>query len=331
MFTYESSWQKELAQSIKDPQQLAALLKLSQTDWQDGFSARKLFAVQVPRPFVSRMKIGDPRDPLLLQVMSQSAEFDLVEGYSKDPLQEQAAKIPGLLHKYKSRVLLIVKGGCAINCRYCFRRHFPYQEQVFKRADMERIKDYLRRHPEVNEIILSGGDPLMANDQQLEWMLAELAQLQQIKRFRIHTRLPVVLPQRITQQLQAILASCGKPVVMVFHINHANEIDESVRAAFAKLRLPNVTLLNQATLLKGVNDTLDAQVNLSERLFAAGILPYYLFLLDKVEGAAHFDLPEAEVERLYAGMLAELPGFLVPKIAREIAGLASKSPIIFKS
>ncbi|WP_017443693.1 EF-P beta-lysylation protein EpmB [Gayadomonas joobiniege] len=331
MFNYETNWQKELASAIKDPQHLVKLLNLDESHWQTSFSARKLFAMQVPRPFVARMKAGDPNDPLLLQVMTQADEFLKVEGYQKDPLAEHQSVLPGLLHKYQSRVLLMVRGGCAINCRYCFRRHFPYQDNVFKRSDMQAIKDYVLAHPDINEVVLSGGDPLMANDQHLSWLFAELAQLKQLTRIRIHTRLPVVIPQRITPQLSRLLANHSQKVVMVLHINHANEINTWVKDAFAALRQPNVTLLNQATLLNKVNDTVTAQVALSEALFAAGILPYYLFLLDKVEGAAHFDCDEDKVGQLQAGMLKALPGFLVPKIAREVAGLASKSPIMFKT
>ena len=323
----QPNWQKELAQAITDPAKLLATLGIDPAAFEAGFGARKLFPVRVPLPFVERMTPGDPGDPLLLQVMTAADELLETPGYGPDPLGEQQTPLPGLLHKYRSRVLLMVRTGCAVNCRYCFRRHFPYQDNNPGKGDWPQIADYIRRHPELNEVIFSGGDPLMANDQQLVPLIELLSDIPHLTRLRIHTRLPVVLPNRITDELVGALANSRLQVVLVSHINHANEIDDSVVAAMATLREAGITLLNQAVLLKDVNDSVAAQAELSERLFAAGILPYYLHLLDKVAGARHFDLPESDAIALMHQLYRLLPGFLVPRLVRELPGEAHKTPI----
>ncbi|WP_111976625.1 EF-P beta-lysylation protein EpmB [Algibacillus agarilyticus] len=329
MINFEACWQKELANSFTDPTKLLTFLQISSEKYTEGTSARQLFPLRVPRPFANKMKKGDNNDPLLLQVITQKEEFLTASGYSTDPLEEHDAVIPGLLHKYKSRTLMIVKGGCAINCRYCFRRHFPYQDNTGGKLTWQAALDYIKTKPEINEVILSGGDPLMAKDKQLIELIEAIANIGHVKRVRIHSRLPVVIPQRITPELVKCLTELPIKVIFVHHINHANEIDADFMAAIKPLQVPNITLLNQAVLLKGVNDTTQAMVDLSERLFAAGILPYYIHLLDKVQGAAHFAVTEETAARVYKGMLAELPGFLMPKWAREIGGEASKTPIFY--
>lgn len=321
------SWQKELANAVKNPQQLLNLLAISPEKMRISENARKNFAMLVPMPFVNKMQKGDISDPLLKQVLPIDCEDKIVEGYSLDPLGEHQNGIQGLLHKYKSRVLLILKSGCAVNCRYCFRRHFPYQENTLNKQQLIEIIDYLKAHPEVNEVILSGGDPLMAKDTFLEHLVNELDQLPQLKRLRIHTRLPVVIPQRITDSLCQLLADSRLKVMMVLHINHANEIDDLFREAMLKLHRIGIQLLNQSVLLKGVNDSSAALVNLSEALSEANILPYYLFLLDKVQGAQHFDIETEKALQLIKEINIELPGYLVPKLSREIAGEKSKTLI----
>jgi EF-P beta-lysylation protein EpmB len=322
-----SNWQKELANVVTCPKKLVEMLGLEAHFTEKDLEARRLFPMRVPQPFINKMRFGDPNDPLLLQVLPQHQEFITQIGYNKDPLEEQQSAIPGLLHKYRSRVLVMFKTGCAVNCRYCFRRHFPYQDnQVNKQALLEVIK-YLKSHSHVNEVILSGGDPLMAKDNAISWFLEQLEQLPQIKRLRIHSRLPVVIPARITLELCERFKASPLKIIFVNHINHGNEIDDDFENAMQMLKQANVTLLNQAVLLKGINDTVEAQVALSEKLFEADILPYYLHLLDKVEGASHFDMSEEAALNLMAGMLAELPGFLVPKLVREIGGKTSKTPI----
>lgn len=321
------NWQKELANALKNPQQLLQLLDISPESLPLSAKARKNFPMLVPLPFVKKIKKGDIHDPLLKQVLPIGDEELLSEDYSLDPLHEHNSALPGLLHKYKSRVLLILKSGCAVNCRYCFRRHFPYQNNNINKKQLQEIVAYIKAHPEVNEVILSGGDPLMSKDDFLEHVVDTLELLPQLTRLRIHSRLPVVIPSRITDKLCAILEKSRFNVLLVLHINHANEIDSTLKEACAKLHQAGVQLLNQSVLLKGVNDNSQALIALSERLFEAHILPYYLFLLDKVQGAQHFDLSEKTAQLLVKEMSLALPGYLVPKLSREIAGQKSKTII----
>ena len=321
------SWQKELANAVKNPLQLLELLNIPVEKADLSEPARKSFPMLVPLPFIDKMKKGDINDPLLQQVLPITHEDRVIEGYSLDPLNEHQNGIQGLLHKYKSRVLLILKTGCAINCRYCFRRHFPYQENNLNKKQFLEILSYLKSHPEVNEVILSGGDPLMSKDDFLRFVITELDKLPQLKRLRFHTRLPVVIPQRITPELIEILKSSRLKVIFVLHINHANEIDPLFIQAMNKLHQAGIQLLNQSVLLKGINDSSEALINLSEALSMANILPYYLFLLDKVQGAQHFDLATKKAQQLMKEISAALPGYLVPKLSREIAGEKSKTLI----
>jgi len=323
----EQNWLKQLANGISDPAKLLEHLQIDPAPWQLGFKARRLFAQRVPQSFVDRMEKGNPYDPLLRQVLPLSEEFLLEPGYSTDPLDEQNNDIPGLLHKYHNRALMIVKGGCAINCRYCFRRHFPYQDNKGSKQVWQQSLDYIAQHPELNEIILSGGDPLMAKDDELQWLIDGIAAVPHIKRLRIHSRLPVVIPDRVTDQLCSMLAKTRLQVILVTHINHANEINDELRAALHKLKTLGVTLLNQGVMLKGVNDSVETQVNLSEALFDAGVMPYYIHVLDKVQGAAHFFISDQQAKTIMAGVMARVSGYLVPKLTREIGGRTSKTPL----
>ncbi|MBR9876075.1 MAG: EF-P beta-lysylation protein EpmB [Vibrionaceae bacterium] len=323
----EQNWLKQLANGISDPAKLLEKLEIDPSPWQDGFAARKLFAQRVPQSFVDRMEKGNPKDPLLRQVLPLSEEFEVHEGYSSDPLEEQDNEIPGLLHKYRNRALMIVKGGCAVNCRYCFRRHFPYQDNKSGKQAWTQSLDYMAQKPELNEVILSGGDPLMAKDDELQWLIERIAQIPHIKRLRIHSRLPVVIPARITDELCQVLRDSRLQVILVTHINHANEINAELATQLFKLKQAGVTLLNQSVLLKGVNDSVDDQVNLSEALFDAGILPYYLHVLDKVQGAAHFFVSDEEAKEMMRGVVTRVSGYLVPKLTREIGGRPSKTPL----
>ncbi|CAK4069865.1 EF-P beta-lysylation protein EpmB [Vibrio sp. 16] len=323
----EQNWLQQLANGISDPAKLLEKLEIDPAKWQDGFAARKLFAQRVPQSFVDRMEKGNPYDPLLRQVLPLSQEFEVHEGYSNDPLQEQGNETPGLLHKYRNRALMIVKGGCAVNCRYCFRRHFPYQENKGNKLVWQQSLDYIRQQSELNEVILSGGDPLMAKDEELQWLINHIADIPHIKRIRIHSRLPVVIPARITPELLAILSGSRLQVIMVTHINHAQEINHELKRAMYDLKQAGVTLLNQGVMLKGVNDCVEAQVALSETLFDAGILPYYMHVLDKVQGAAHFYISDQQAKAIMAGLLERVSGYLVPKLTREIGGRKSKTPL----
>lgn len=323
----EQNWLKELANAVSDPQILLQQLDIDPALWTSGFSARNLFAQRVPQSFINRMEKGNPDDPLLRQVLPRIEEFDEVRGFSTDPLEEQGNDVPGLLHKYKNRVLMIVKGGCAINCRYCFRRHFPYQDNKGGKSTWREVIAYLQQHPEVDEVILSGGDPLMAKDHELQWLIEAIESVPHIKRLRIHTRLPVVIPSRVTLTLANMLEASRLSIVLVTHINHANEIDDELRTAMATLKYAGVTLLNQSVLLRDVNDSVDTLKNLSNRLFDAGILPYYLHVLDKVKGAAHFLVDDETARNLMSGLIKEVSGYLVPRLTREIGGRDSKTPL----
>lgn len=323
----ERPWQKELADVIKDPASLLAALNLDPAEFAADMPARQLFPVRVPRPYLARIKPGDKHDPLLLQVLTRQQEFEQVAGYQQDPLQEQDNQTPGILHKYQSRALLIVRGACAINCRYCFRRHFPYGDNHLNKQQWQQALEHIRQDQQINEVILSGGDPLMANDDFLSWLVTQIEAIDHVRRLRIHTRLPVVIPSRICRSLLDWISATRLQTVMVLHINHGNEIDAAVTQKCQQLREAGVTMLNQAVLLKDINDNADTLATLSEALFAAGILPYYLHLLDKVEGAHHFDVQEAQARQLMETLIGRLPGFLVPRLVREIAGKPGKTPV----
>ncbi|MDS7719161.1 EF-P beta-lysylation protein EpmB [Pantoea ananatis] len=321
-------WLQQLADVVTDPHELLQLLALDHhPDLAAGGDARRLFALRVPRAFIRRMKKGDAQDPLLLQVLTSRQEFVDAPGYSTDPLDEQNSVVPGLLHKYKNRALLLVKGGCAVNCRYCFRRHFPYQDNQGNKRNWQAALDYIAAHPELDEIIFSGGDPLMAKDHELAWLIDALGAIPHLKRLRIHSRLPVVIPDRITEALCLALAETQLQVLMVTHINHAREIDEALCDAMLRLKRAGVTLLNQSVLLRGVNDDAQTLAALSNALFDAGILPYYLHVLDKVQGAAHFFVSDEDARALIRDLLPRVSGYLVPKLAREIGGEPSKTPL----
>lgn len=321
-------WLHQLADVITEPHELLRFLALDQhPQLSAGADARRLFALRVPRAFADRMKKGDPQDPLLLQVITDRQEFIDTPGYSVDPLDEQSSVVPGLLHKYKNRALLLVKGGCAVNCRYCFRRHFPYQENQGNKRNWQRALDYIRDHQELDEIIFSGGDPLMAKDHELDWLIGELEAIPHLKRLRIHSRLPVVIPARITEGLCQRLANSRLQVLMVTHINHAQEIDDALRHGVVMLKRAGVTMLNQSVLLRGINDNAQTLAALSNALFDAGILPYYLHVLDKVQGAAHFYVSDETARTIMRELLALVSGYMVPKLAREIGGEPSKTPL----
>jgi EF-P beta-lysylation protein EpmB len=323
----EKSWQKELGEVITEPERLLALLSITPNDYIQHFKARTLFPVRVPLSFIKRMKKGDINDPLLKQVMPLSKEFLITDGYSSDPLDEHDTVAEGLLHKYKHRVLMIVKTGCAINCRYCFRRHFPYQDNSPNKKRWQSALDYIAAHNEINEVIFSGGDPLMASDDHLAWLIEQIEKIPHVTRLRIHSRLPVVIPKRITKGLVTLLKQSRLKATMVLHINHPNEINHELIAALEPLREARIPLFNQSVLLRGVNDDANVLITLSEVLFDAGIQPYYLHLFDAVQGAAHFDVLEENAVEIVKTMLASLPGFLMPKLVREIAGQANKTPI----
>jgi len=323
----EHNWQKELAGSFTDPAKLLQHLGLDEEKYAQHIKARRLFPMRVPRHFADLMEKGNPNDPLFLQVMPLSDEFLTSPGYSEDPLEEHDTAGKGILHKYDSRVLLMVRTGCAVNCRYCFRRHFPYADNAVSKHQWKEVLQYILAHDNINEVIFSGGDPLMAKDEHLAWLANEIASINHVKRLRIHTRLPVVLPERINNAFVNWFTALPIQKVLVLHANHANEMSEALKSRLITLREKGVTLLNQSVLLKGVNDSGEAISDLSEALFEASVLPYYLHVLDKVQGASHFYVSDDEGRHIMEEAIKRLPGFLVPKLVREIGGQPGKTPI----
>lgn len=323
-----AAWQRELASGFRSPRELLAALELDPAALDLSEQAQRQFPLRVPRAFVSRMRKGDPADPLLLQVLPRAAEEQAAPGYGADPVGDlHALHGGGLLHKYRGRVLLVVTGACAIHCRYCFRRHFPYAEAGARHAEWREAIDYISARPDISEVILSGGDPLSLTDRRLAALADELQDIPHLTRLRIHSRLPVVLPSRVDPALLHWFTGGRLRPVMVIHANHPNELDDEVGAALGRLADAGATLLNQTVLLRGVNDEADILAALSERLFEIGVAPYYLHLLDRVRGAAHFDLPEEAALELYRQLAARLSGYLLPKLVREQAGEPSKTLI----
>lgn len=323
-----AQWQREMAAAISDPNELLRLLDLSPRQVANAdLSVPDRFPLRVPHYFAGLMRPGDPLDPLLLQVIPQTTEHADIPGYSRDPVGDlPALRGHGLLQKYQGRALAITTGACAVHCRYCFRRHYPYAEHASLRHWRDTLAQ-LQGLVGVDELILSGGDPLSLSDQRLAELVGAAARIGQLTRLRIHTRLPIVLPSRITSELCELIAATRLQVVVVLHANHPHEITDTLGQALAPIRMAGAQLLNQAVLLKSINDDADTLATLSESLFAVGVMPYYLHLLDPVAGAAHFDVPERRAQVLHAALRERLPGYLVPRMVREIEGAGSKTPI----
>ena len=316
-------WQKILANGFSSAQELLKHLNLS--PGLGSHSAEHSFKTRVPRRFAAKMEPGNPKDPLLLQVLATHQELQMTEGYEPDPLQEAKTNpIPGLIHKYSNRVLLTITGVCAINCRFCFRRHFPYTENNPGQLGWQQAMTYIQQHPNIHEVILSGGDPLLASDQTLERLFSSLAEIEHIQTIRFHTRVPIVLPERIQRDFIKLVTTKRFRMVVVVHCNHPNELDDAVQQACAQMQKAGCLLLNQSVLLKEINDHSKILAHLSQRLFACGILPYYLHLLDPVQGAQHFDLDLETAHTIYQDLQSQLPGYLVPKLVRELAGMPYK-------
>lgn len=316
-------WQEQLANAVSCADELFDLLGLPK----NAHPALRRFGLKAPHAFVAKMRRFDARDPLLLQTLPSAEEFAKTPGFGLDPLGESAHNpIKGLLHKYRSRVLITLTGACAVHCRYCFRRHFDYQSNAPKSDAQDAILRYIRQNPDVNEAILSGGDPLSVSNRRLFDWIDKLGQTP-IKTIRLHTRLPVALPARVDDELVDFFARFGKKLVIVVHTNHPNEIDAATARAFLRLKASGATLLNQSVLLRGVNDDVDTLVRLSYALFDADVLPYYLHALDKVAGSAHFYVPPSEAARLYWALLERLPGYLAPKFVQEEPDKPHKTPV----
>ncbi|WP_455208469.1 EF-P beta-lysylation protein EpmB [Kaarinaea lacus] len=321
-------WKNHLARSVRDPAELLNLLELPASLLPQAQKAAETFPLRVPYSYLKRIKKGDPNDPLLRQVLPLGEELDHVADYQDDPVGDLAAqKGPGLLHKYRGRALLVTTGACGIHCRYCFRRNYPYTTSNPLYDNWFQVMDYIHNDSGIEEIILSGGDPLSLSDQRLATLVSDLEGISHVKTLRIHTRLPVVLPQRVTNELIQCMTASRFKVVVVLHINHPNEIDQDVINAMLRLKNAGLTLLNQSVLLKGINDSADTLKQLSHALFDAHILPYYLHQLDKVRGAAHFAIPDHTARELVAVLRQQLPGYLLPRLVREVAGELSKLPL----
>lgn len=328
----QGTWQEELQNLIRTPEELLKALHLEKSDANSKLAARleaaNEFPLRVTRFFTHLMEAGNPNDPLLLQALPSPRELEHHDGFTHDPLGEADSNpTPGLIHKYHGRVLLTNSGQCAINCRYCFRRHFPYAENRLTQENWESILAYLSNDTNIQEVIFSGGDPLTLNNRLLQKQIHDLEQIPHIRRLRFHTRLPVVLPQRIDADFLDILNQTKLQTVMVIHCNHPQEISPELISSLRLLKQQNITLLNQSVLLKGINDDEEILTELSEVLFDAGVQPYYLHLLDPVEGASHFNIPKEDAQNLLAKLTKRLPGYLLPRLAQEKAGALAKIQI----
>ena len=321
-------WQQSWREAVRDPRELLALLGLEHAAAGVSDAAAAQFPLRVPRGFAARMRHGDPDDPLLRQVLPLDEEMRPVPGFDADAVGDGPARAGrGLIRKYRGRALLIATGSCAVNCRYCFRRHFPYAEETAAAAGWREAVAAIATDPGIDEVILSGGDPLSLSTPKLAELTDALAAAPHLRRLRIHSRLPIVLPERVDDELTAWLGAMPWPATVVVHANHGNEFDPAVDAAMARLRGVGATVLNQAVLLRGVNDDEDALAHLCERGFKAGVLPYYLHQLDRVAGAAHFEVSDERAHALHEALRRRLSGYLVPRLVREVAGDASKRPL----
>ena len=321
-----ASWQEAIKDAVRDAGELCGLLELPTDVEAAARAATRQFPLLVPRGFIGRMRTGDLNDPLLRQVLPISDETTAAPGFVADPVNDAAATLqPGLLQKYSGRALLITTGACAVHCRYCFRRHFPYSMSPRSLEAWQPAIDQLERDDSIHEIILSGGDPLMVVDHTLGELMDNLARIPHLRRLRIHTRLPIVVPERVTDELVVILRGSRLAPIVVVHANHANELDSHVAAALAKLTDGGIILLNQSVLLAGVNDVIEAQMALCERLVDLRVLPYYLHQLDRVASAAHFEVPVDRGREIINELRARLPGYAVPRYVAEVAGDLSKS------
>ena len=328
----KTTWQKSLARSIRDPRELISLLKLPDSLIPAAEKTVQLFPLMVPPSYLNRIEPGNPDDPLLRQVLPIQDEYETVAGFTSDAVGDLLVRsTPGLLHKYEGRALLIASGACAIHCRYCFRRHYPYGEEPRTLDAWAPVWKSLENDSTIQEVILSGGDPLMLTDVRLRLFCERISAIPHVKRLRIHSRLPVVLPERVHAGFLEILESvkeAGTTVWMVIHANHPQELAPDVELAIRQLIQTGIPVLNQAVLLKGVNDSVETLVELSERLINLGVMPYYLHQLDRVSGVAHFEVPEEQGRALIRELRTRLPGYAVPQYVREISGKPCKTPLM---
>ena len=326
----DSNWQQQYRESIRDIETLCNAVELEPGQLNFSPSANQQFPLRVPWNYVHRIQKADPKDPLLLQILPVKLEEKLVSGFKLDPVGDLSSVVsPGLLQKYQGRVLLLASSRCAVHCRYCFRRHFPYTSQNPRFDAWQSAINEIADDSSISEVILSGGDPLIIVDDELEKLVTQLESIPHIKRLRLHTRLPVVIPARINKKMLDWISRTSLKIIIVLHINHPNEINKELQQNLQLLIKSNCLLLNQSVLMKNVNDKTVTLVQLSETLFDSEILPYYLHLLDKVQGAAHFEVSDSDARKLMREMASSLPGFLVPKLSKEEYGANSKTWLAF--
>lgn len=323
------SWSRSLARAVRDPDELVRRLGLGEEFVEAARRAAALFPVMVPESYLTRMRIGDPRDPLLLQVLPLGEEEKIVPGFGQDAVGDRASRAaPGLLHKYRGRALLVATGACAIHCRYCFRRHYPYGEEPRRLEEWTPALEALAADDSIDEVILSGGDPLMLTDFRLAQLIERLAAIPHVRRLRVHSRLPVVLPDRVTAPLIDILRGTRLQPIMVIHANHPAEVAADCAEAISRLVRGGVPTLNQAVLLRGINDDVGTLEDLLRRLVDLGVVPYYLHQLDRVEGTSHFEVDRENGLALVAALRERLPGYAIPQYVEERPGAPSKLPVV---
>ncbi|WP_437192050.1 EF-P beta-lysylation protein EpmB [Planctomicrobium sp. SH527] len=322
-------WQRDLAAAIRDVPTLLSRLQIPESVANSFQPQPGEFPLLVPESYLLRMEPGNPTDPLLLQVLPQKSEHQKEAGYSSDPVGDESARIaPGLLHKYHGRALLIAHGSCAVHCRYCFRQHFPYGQEPQSLDQWLPALDAIRNDPTLHEIILSGGDPLILSDRKLRVLVSQIEEIPHIRRLRIHSRLPIVLPSRVNDELCSLLTNSRLQTTFVVHSNHARELTGDCADALARLRTSGIPLLNQAVLLRGVNDSVEELAELCERCVDLGVMPYYLHQLDRVQGSSHFEVTVETGLELVEKLRSRLPGYAIPKYVAEIEGEPSKTPLI---
>lgn len=321
-------WKKALSESVRSAEELFEILGLPEEYLEAAKQVATLFPLKVTRSYLSRIKYGDIHDPLLLQILPLHLENQLVDGFSNDPLGESlASPLSGVIHKYSGRVLLITTGACAVHCRYCFRRHYPYAQSNASHENWQAALNYIAADDTIYEVILSGGDPLSLSNQKVTDLIRSIAEIPQVTTLRIHTRLPIALPQRISDSFVTEMTATRLQIVMVIHTNHANEINHDVSMALGVLRQKGVLLLNQSVLLHKINDNATTLIALSKKLVAEGVMPYYLHVLDQVKGAAHFSVDTKHIQTIYTELKKQLPGYMVPKLVKELAGAQYKLPM----
>jgi len=325
-FSREPSWQTDLRLAVRDAHELCRRLGLPAELADAAMGGAREFPLFVPPAYLARIRYGDPHDPLLRQVLPRAEETAKVAGFTRDPVDDRGATLqPGVLQKYAGRALLIATGVCAVHCRYCFRRHFPYEEAPHSEAAWDTALAAIAADESIHEVILSGGDPLMLRDDRLAHLVGKIAAIRHVVRLRVHTRLPIMIPTRVTEELVAWLTGTRLTPIMVIHANHARELDDAVADCLAPLRQAGVLVLNQSVLLRGVNDAVESLAALSERLVALGVVPYYLHQLDRVAGASHFEVPIDRGRQIMHQLRARLPGYLIPQYVQEIPGTAHKT------